>query len=142
MNAFTAGPWSVQHTPSRDLEGEEARIAEAQECEPWAYAITRIPETGFEKVYDDRNANRALADAFMHAAAPELFETLEEAGRQLAVQREWIKHWSPNFESEGEYVGDAELADAAIDKALTALSRALGRENGSGQATAAEGSDL
>lgn len=65
-----------------------------------------------------------LANARLIASSPELYEALEAAVQQLGIQRMWIKNWSPSFESEGEYIGDAELADKAIADGLAALAKA------------------
>lgn len=123
---WTPGPWSVKHTPSRVLTGEDARIAEAQECDPWAYAVARIPETGFEKFYDDREPNTVLADAAMHAAAPELYQALDGLVRAYRATLDAGFQRITDLGGACDPVAKMWASDPAVQVAVAALSKASG----------------
>lgn len=95
--------WTFVDEPSRVLTGVEAEIAEAQECEPWVYAIASIPELGVSQHYDDRQPEHAaeIRKAFtLFASSPELYEALLFAPPQLtsppssAQQTRCERRWS------------------------------------------------
>lgn len=48
--------YKVEYVPGETLEGLEAELAALQDSEPYNLARVSIGNTGFELIFDDRNA--------------------------------------------------------------------------------------
>lgn len=59
--------YKVEYVPGETLEGLEAELAALQDSEPYNLARVSIGNTGFELVFDDRNAEEATKNVLATA---------------------------------------------------------------------------
>lgn len=122
---WTPGPWEIDR-PGKPEQSVFARVT-------LSGTMARMFVCSIDTTEVDDHPEQADANARLIAAAPELFEALAE-GVRLYSEYGLLA----NDHTCGRWIG---AARAALLKASPESSRALGRENGSPQAPAAEGSN-
>lgn len=93
-SAYTPKPWVVEE----DGDGLLIRME----------ALAGVDE--YLAVYASPDKGRREADAYLIAAAPDLYEA-------LARVMTWIGNWSPSFTEDEEWAADDQAASAALAKA-------------------------
>lgn len=99
-------------TTQEETEAMESAERLVRRCAP--KEVTRTPLQ-----IDAYNVARALLSS--SKAARGMREALEQTATQLKVVLMWVDNWAPVFVQEDEWQGDRKLANAAVEKALAAL---------------------